>query len=114
MSGWVGVDNPEAARLLLWSSEDDGTKVDSPETGGTEIRNGQVEMKLLRRATWPFWRGVWRCPLEGQLEGRISEVHLTPLWIAHIRLPMQEACVKGRESWRVGAIEDDGAQTDES
>ena len=98
MAGWIGVNNVDAARLLDRAGEDDCTKFDSPETSCTEVRNGQVEMKLLRRTFWPFWRGIWRCTLEGQLERRITGVHLTPLRITDVQLPIQKDCVKGRKS----------------
>jgi hypothetical protein len=112
MTGWIGVNYPDAARLLERAGEHDRTKLGSPETSGTEVSNGQVEMKLLRRTTWPFRRGVWRCKLEGQLERRIPGVYLTPFWITDIPLPIQKICVKGRKGRRVGAVEHDGAQAD--
>lgn len=112
MAGWIGVNYPDAVRLFDRAGEHDRTKLASPETRGTEVGNGQVEMKLLRRTTWPFWRAVWPCKLEGQLERCISDVHLTPFRITDIQLPIQQICVKGRESRRVGAVEHDGAQAD--
>lgn len=97
MAGWICVNYPDASRLLDRAGEHDRTKLSSPETRGTEVRNGQVEMKLLRRTTWPFRRGVWSCKLEGQLERRISDVYLTPFGIIDIQPPIQKICVKGRK-----------------
>ena len=88
MAGWIGVHNVDAARLLHRAGEYDCTKFDRPETCCEEVRNGQVEMKLLRRTFWPFRRGIWCCTLEGQLERRITGVHLAPLRITDIQLPI--------------------------
>ena len=110
MAGWVGVHNVDAARFLHRAAEYDCTKFDSPETCCTEVRNGQVEMKLLRRTIRPFWRGIRRCTLEGQLERRLTGVHLAPLRITDVQLPIQKVCVKGGKSCRVGAVEDNRAQ----
>ncbi len=98
MAGWIGVNNVDAARLLHRVGEDNCTKFGSPETSRAEVRNGQVEMKLLGRTIWPFWRGIRGCTLEGQLERRITGVHLTPLRITDVQLPIQKVCVKGRKS----------------
>ena len=95
MSGWIGINNPDAVRLLLRPGKDNCTKVDSPETSCTEVRHGQIEMKLLWRSIWPFRRGIWRCTLEGQLVRRITGVHLTPFRITDVQLAVQEFCVKG-------------------
>ncbi len=84
----IGMDDPDAARLLDQAGQGDCTKLCSSETGNSEVRHGQVEMKLLRRTMWPFRRRVWRCQLEGQLERRISEVYLAPFGISEIRLPI--------------------------
>lgn len=105
MAGRIGVDNVGAARFLHRAGEDDCTKFDGPATGCNEVRNRQVEMKLLRRTVWPFGRGIWRCSLEGQLERRVIGVHLTPPRITGIQLPVQQRCIKRGKSWRVGAVE---------
>ena len=97
MAGWIGVNYPDAARLLGRAGENGRAKFDRSEAGGTEVRNGQVEMKLLRRAIWPFRWGIRRRTLEGQLARRIPDVHLTPLRVTDIQLPIQEVCVKRRQ-----------------
>jgi hypothetical protein len=109
MADWIGMDYPDAARLLDRAGEHGCTKLGSPETSDTEVRHAQVEMKLLRRTTWPFRREVRRCQLERQLERRISDVYLTPFGITDIQLPIQEICVEARKRRRVGAIEYNGA-----
>jgi hypothetical protein len=108
MAGRVGVHYPDAAWLLDRSAEYDCTKFGCPETSRAEVRNGQVEMNLLGRATWPSRRGVRRCQLEGQLERRISDVDLAPVGIRDIQLRTQKSRVEGRKGWWVGAIEHDG------
>ena len=97
MAGWIGVHDEDGARLLHRAGKDDCTKFASPETSCTKVRNGQVEMKLLRRAIWPFRWGIRRRTLEGQLARRIPDVHLTPLRVTDIQLPIQEVCVKRRQ-----------------
>jgi hypothetical protein len=54
MAGRIGVHDPDAAWLLDRAGEHDRTKLGSPEPRGAEVSHGQVEMKLLRRAAWPF------------------------------------------------------------
>jgi hypothetical protein len=112
MAGWIGVNYPDAAWLLDRAGEHNCTELGCPETSGPEVRNGQVEVELLRSTTWPFRRGVRPCQLEGQLERRTSDVYLTPFGISDIQSPIQEICVEGRKGWRVGAIEHDGTQAD--
>lgn len=112
MAGWIGVNYPDGARLFNWAAEHDRPKLASPETSGTKVGNGQVEMELLRRTTWPFRRGIRRCKLEGQLERLISNLHLAPFGITDIQLPIQKIGVKGREGGRIGAVEHYGAQAD--
>lgn len=97
MASRVGVDDEGGTRLLYRIGEDDRTKFDRPKARSVEVRNGQVEMKLLRRAIWPLWRGVLRCTLEGQLERGTVGVHLTPLRITDIQLTIQEMCVEVRK-----------------
>jgi hypothetical protein len=84
MAGWIGVNYPDAARLLDRAGENRRAEFDSSETGGTEVRNGQVEMHLLRRTIWPHRWVVRRCKLEDEFERRISGVHLTPFGITDI------------------------------
>jgi len=98
VASWVGVDDEGGTRLLYLIGEDDRTKFDCPKARSVEIRNGQVEMKLLRRAIWPLWRGVLRWTLEGQLERGPIGVYLTPLRITDIHLSIQEMCVEVRKS----------------
>ena len=98
MASRIGVHDEGAVWFLHWAGEDDCTKFDGPESGCAEIRNRQVEMELLRRAIWPVWREIRRCTLEGQLERQITNVHLTPLRITEIHLPLQKVCVEGRKS----------------
>jgi hypothetical protein len=97
MAGRIGVHNVDAAWLLHGAGEDGCTKFGSPETSCTEVCNGQIEMKLLRHPIWPFWRGIWHCTLESQLERGLTGVHLTPLRITDIQLSIQKVCVKGRK-----------------
>jgi hypothetical protein len=68
MAGGIGVNYPDAAWLFDRAGERDCAKFGCPQTRVTEVRNGQVEMELLRRTTWPFRRGIRRSQLEGQLE----------------------------------------------
>jgi hypothetical protein len=84
MAGWIGVNYPDAARLLDRAGEYRRAKSDRSEAGGTEVRNGQVEMHLLRRTIWPYRWVVRRCKLEGQFERQISAVYLTPFRITDI------------------------------
>ncbi len=112
MAGGIGVDNVDGARLLYWVGKDRCTKLDSSESSCMKVSNGQVEMELLRHPIGPFWGGIWRCTLEGQLECQVSGVHLAPLRIADIQLPIEKVCIKGRKCWRVGAVEDNGAKAD--
>lgn len=98
MAGWIGVHDEDAARLLHRAGEDDRAEFARPETSCTKVRHGQVEMKLLRRAIWPFRWGIRRRTLEGQLARRIPDVHLTPLRVTAVQLPMQQVRVKGRQS----------------
>jgi hypothetical protein len=98
VAGWVGVDDEDGTRLLYRIGEDDRTKFDRPKSRGVEVRNGQVEMKLLRRAIWPLGRGILRCTLEGQLERGSIGVLLTPLRITDIQPAIQKVCVKVRKS----------------
>jgi hypothetical protein len=95
---WVGVDAEGGTRLLYRIGEDDRAKFDCRKTRFVEVGNGQVEMKLLRRAIWPLWRGIWRCTLEGQLEPWPLGVHLTPLRITDVQLAIQKMCIKVRKS----------------
>ena len=97
VASWVGVDDESGSRLLYRLGEHDRTKFDRPKTRSVEVRNGEVEMKLLRRAIWPLWRGILRCTLEGQLERGPIGMHLTPLRITDIQLAIQEVCVKVRK-----------------
>lgn len=98
MAGRIGIDNKDGVRLLHRFGEDDGPELDRPESSCTEVRNGQVEMQLLWRPLWPFWWGIRRCTLEGQLERRITGSHLAPLGITAIQLSIQELCVEGRKT----------------
>jgi hypothetical protein len=96
VADWIGVDDKGGTRLLYLIGEYDRTKFDRPKTRCMEVRDRQVQMKLLGRAIWPLRRGIRRRTLECQLERRPIGVHLTPLWIADIQLPIQEVRVKRR------------------
>jgi hypothetical protein len=98
MAGWIGMNNPDATRLLDRAGQDDCAQFDSPMASSTEIGNGHVEMKLLRRAIWPSWREIWHGSLKGQLERRITDMDLTPVRIRDVRLPIQKVRVEGRKS----------------
>ena len=98
VASWIGVHDEDVVWFLHRAAQDDRTELGSPESGRTEVGNGQVEMELLRRTVRPFRRGIRRCTLEGELARRITDVHFAPLRVTEIGLAVQEVGVEGRKS----------------